>query len=130
MSTDPLTHVDILTACHHVGECPAPDALMNLVRSPDPIARVLAGAFILRNAPNPSQQSEALDVIFSVLADESFAERLRLELLPHVPDLHEDAADAILNAVSGLPDGARQRVSAVLADWYQVLQTHLQTEQL
>ena len=104
--------------------------MTNLIRSPDPIARVLAGAFILRNGPSPSEKDEALNTIFSVLADESLAERLRLELLPHVPELHEDAADAILNAVNGLPDGTRQRVSAVLADWYRVLQTHLQTEQL
>ena len=107
-----------------------PDALTDLTRSPDPIARVLAGAFILRATPSPGQRSAALDVIFVVLADETLAERLRLELLPHVPDLHEASADAILNAVSGLPDGTRQRVAAVLADWYRVLQTRLQTEQL
>ena len=129
-SVDPLTHVDILTACHRVGECPTPDALTNLIHSTDPIARVLAGAFILRNTPSPSEKSHALDTIFSVLADESLAERLRLELLPHVPELHEDAADAILNTVSQLPDEVRQRVSVVLADWYRVLHTHLQTEQL
>ena len=124
------SHVDILITCHRIGECPAPDALSNLTRSPDPIARVLAGAFILRAAPDPDLRSAALDVIFAVLADEALAGRLRLELLPHVPDLHEASADAILNAVSGLPDGVRQRVSAVLADWYRVLQTRLQTEQL
>ena len=132
MATDQLTdaHVDILIACHRVGECPAPDALTNLTRSPDPIARVLAAAFMLRDAPDQSRHNAALDVIFEVLADAALAERLRLELLPHVPDLHEESADAILNAVSQLPDGTRQRVSAVLADWYRVLQTRLQTEQL
>ena len=124
------THVHILIACHRIGECPAPEALNALSRSPDPIARVLANAFILRDAPDAQRHSEALDVIFEVLADATLAERLRVELLPHVPDLHEDAADAILNAVSQLPDGVRQRVAAVLADWYRVLQTRLQTEQL
>ena len=130
IDADADAQIAVLIACHRVDECPAPQALNRLLVSPDPIARVLAGAFVLRNAPDPGQRHEALDVIFAVLADATLAERLRVELLPHVPDLHESAADAILNAVSGLPDGVRQRVSAVLADWYRVLQTRLQTEQL
>jgi hypothetical protein len=127
---DADAQIAVLLACHRIGECPAPQALNRLLVSPDPIARVLAGALMLSDAPDPDQRGDALDAIFAVLGDETLAERLRVELLPHVPDLHESAADAILNAVGGLPDGARQRVSAVLADWYRVLQTRLQTERL
>ncbi|MFZ4537593.1 MFS transporter [Propionivibrio sp.] len=123
------SHAAVLIACHRVGECPPFTVLEPLLASPDPIARVLAGALILQEFTDPEVRKHALDTVFMVLADPDLAERLRRELLPHIPDFHENAADAIINAVNSLPADQRARVSTVLADWYGVLQVRLQTEQ-
>ncbi len=121
VETDPAAHAPALAACHRTGECPSPDAPLRLLNSPDPVAKVLAGAAIMRFLPDADKQALALETIFQILADEALAERLRAELLPLVPDLGEEAADAILIAAANLPSEQKSRVSRVLGEWYQEL---------
>ena len=122
---DPAAHAHSLAACHRTDECPDPSAPLRLLDSPDPVARVLAGAAVLRFLPDPATHGHALEIIFQTLGDEACSERLRAEVLPLVPDLGEDAADAILLAAAKLPPESKSRVAVVLGEWHRVLDAHL-----
>lgn len=125
---EPMAHASVLLAYHRTGATIEPGALARLLESTDPVARVLAGALVLRDSSDAAERSEALARVFAVLAEVELAERLRQELLPNVPDFHEDAADAIMLGVVDLPEPIRTHVAAVLADWYRILEMRLQTE--
>jgi AAA family ATP:ADP antiporter len=121
---DPSAHGPALAACHRTGECPDPAVPLRLLGSPDPVARALAGAAVLRFC-QPASPDAALAAVFQTLADESCAGRLRSELLPLVPCLGENASDAILLAATKLPPDVKSRVAGVLGEWHRILDAHL-----
>ncbi|MEI8310476.1 MAG: MFS transporter [Verrucomicrobiota bacterium] len=128
---DPSAHAPTLAACHRTGSCPDQALPMRLLGSPDPVARVLAGAAVLRfHTDDPAARGRALEAIFQTLAEEAHAGILRTEVLPLVPDLGEDAADSILLAAAKLPADEKSRVSKVLGEWYQVLDARIGTPEL
>lgn len=121
--SDPSAHGPALIACHRTGACPDAERARRMGESADPVIRVLAGAAAIRFCPGP--HAATLDAIFETLADEAHAGRLRAEVLPLVPDLGEEAADAILLAAAKLPPESKSHVSKVLGEWYLVLESRI-----
>ena len=129
-AADPAAHVSVLLVHHRTGAPIDEAALKQLLGAPDPVARVLAGALVLRDSTDAAARAVALDRIFEVLADANHAPRLREELLPAVPDFHEAAADAIMLGVRELPEAKRAHVARVLSDWYRILELRVEIEGL
>jgi HEAT repeat protein len=127
---DPSAHAPTLAACHRTGSCPEQSLPMRLLCSPDPVARVLAGAAVLRFHAEPAAREQALAAIFETLGDESHSGILRTNVLPLVPDLGEEASDTILLAAAKLPPDTKSRVSKVLGEWYRVLDARIGTLEL
>lgn len=125
-SESSAAHAAALASCHRIGECPDAAAPARLLNSSDPAVRVLAGAGVIRFQPLPAARDQALARIFEVLSDPAHADMLRGEVLPLVPDLGEEASDAILLGASKLGAEEKKRVSLVLGDWYRVLEARVQ----
>ena len=123
---NPEAHGPALAACHRTGECPDPTRPLQILGSNDPVARVLAGTAVLRFCADPATHGAALEMIFQTIADESCADRLRAEVLPLVPDLGEDASDAILLAAAKLPPEFKARVAFALGEWHQAIESRIE----
>lgn len=124
-SARPDAHLAALVACHQTGECPDAGAPSRWLESSDPVARVVAGAGVLRFSGDGAVREKAIGVILSVLSDPEYSERLRAEVVPLLPDLGEETADAILLAAASLPAGERQRVAEVLRELFHAFETRL-----
>lgn len=124
-SSHPDAPLAALNALHRTGECPDPTFPEKHLASADSLARVLAGAGVLRFSPDSELRAQALTIIFAVLADPAETKRLRSELLPLVPDLGEETIDAILLAAATLPQPARGQVALVLNELFHVIESRL-----
>jgi len=126
---NPASHGPALAACHRAGECPDPSRTLQIMGSADPVARVLAGTAVLRFCTDPATHGRALEIIFRTIADDACAERLRDEVLPLVPDLGEEASDAILLAAAKLPPEFKARVAIALGEWHKAIEARLEADE-
>ena len=124
-STDAVSHTVALTACLRSGHCPSPLSLPAHLTSSDPITRALAALAVLRFAQDAQGHPQALLTVLAVMADPTHTDRLRIELLPLVPDLGERVSDALLMAAAHLEPEKKSIVSKVLKQWYHILDARL-----
>ena len=122
---DPDAHRAALAVCHLVGDCPDPSAPARMLSSPNSIARILAGAALIRFGADPELRQKAIGVVCKTMAEEEYAGLYQRELLPLLPDLGEEAIDEILFGVARLSTEEKVRVSSLLSGIYDVLNSRI-----
>jgi AAA family ATP:ADP antiporter len=125
-SDHPEAALAALKAFHHTGECPDTTFLEKQLDTPDPLVRVLAGAGAIRFSESTALSERALELILEALGNPAESERLRIELLPLVPDFGEEATDAILLGAATLPQPQKTNVSQVLSELFHVFEARIQ----
>ena len=122
---DPDAHQAALAVCHLVGDCPEPSAPARILNSPNSIARILAGAALIRFGADPELRQKAIDVVCETMAEEENARLFQSDLIPLLPDLGEEAVDEILFGVAKLSSEEKTRVAFLLGGVYDVMNSRI-----